>query len=163
MLPAKISITRQVTFAFCSSQSTIIPSATEPLDYAAFPLGKRAPAKFTISLGVKRVETNNIATGVHAPTALHSLALQRNIRKRSFPAPDMTIIAIPSYRARLRTFRYWVYTGAKRSAAPPCSTASLWPRPSRRSFSAARRVGGWRGTTRTCRRPGASGPGRRGG
>ena len=37
LLPAKISITRQVTFAFCSSQSTKIPSATEPLDYAAFP------------------------------------------------------------------------------------------------------------------------------
>jgi len=37
LLPAKISITRQVTFDFCSPQSTKIPSATEPLDYAAFP------------------------------------------------------------------------------------------------------------------------------
>ena len=37
LLPAKISITRQVTFVFCSSQSTKIPSATEPLDYAVFP------------------------------------------------------------------------------------------------------------------------------
>jgi hypothetical protein len=33
----QISITRQVTFDFCSSQSTKIPSATEPLDYAVFP------------------------------------------------------------------------------------------------------------------------------
>jgi len=32
LLPAKITITRQVTFDFCSSQSTKIPSATEPLD-----------------------------------------------------------------------------------------------------------------------------------
>ncbi len=32
-----ISMTRQVTFDFCSSQSTVIPSATEPLDYAVFP------------------------------------------------------------------------------------------------------------------------------
>jgi len=37
LLPAKISITRQVTFDFCRSQSTKIPSATEPLDYAVFP------------------------------------------------------------------------------------------------------------------------------
>jgi len=40
LLPAKISITRQVTFDFCSSQSTKIPSATEPLDYAVFPYRK---------------------------------------------------------------------------------------------------------------------------
>ena len=37
LLPAKISITRQVTFVFCSWQSTNIPSTTEPLDYAVFP------------------------------------------------------------------------------------------------------------------------------
>ena len=37
LLPAKISITRQVTFDFCSSQSTKILSVTEPLDYAVFP------------------------------------------------------------------------------------------------------------------------------
>ena len=37
LLPARISITRQVTFDSCSSQSTKIPSATEPLDYAVFP------------------------------------------------------------------------------------------------------------------------------
>ena len=37
LLPAKISITRQVTFDFCRSQSTKIPSATESLDYAVFP------------------------------------------------------------------------------------------------------------------------------
>ena len=37
LLPAKTSITRQVTFDFCSSQSTKIPSAAEPLDYAVFP------------------------------------------------------------------------------------------------------------------------------
>jgi len=33
----KNSITRQVTFDFCSSQSIKIPSAPEPLDYAVFP------------------------------------------------------------------------------------------------------------------------------
>ena len=38
LLPAKISITRQITFVFCRSQSTKIPSATGPLDYAVFPI-----------------------------------------------------------------------------------------------------------------------------
>ena len=38
LLPAKISITRQVTFVFCRSQSTKIPSATDPLDDAVYPI-----------------------------------------------------------------------------------------------------------------------------